>query len=101
MDYSLSNALDQAVAKMPPFRQTVYQWRLSNAAYRRQVLAQMYMDLMEDEEFAAMLTPVFGTSGFSATAPMPIGGPDWIKLLDWIMANLPAILSMILKLFPK
>lgn len=45
-----SEALDLAVAKLPPLRRKVTERRLKNAKYREAVLDELAVSLSEDEE---------------------------------------------------
>lgn len=100
---TISEALDMAVAKLPPLRRTVMRMRLRNEGFRSRTLAELRLKLSEDTECCAMLGDSFGTGladeSIGDETPFSIDLGNLEQFLQLILKYLPQILEIIFKLF--
>lgn len=100
---TISEALDMAVAKLPPLRRTVMRMRLRSEGFRSRTLAELRLKLSEDAECCAMLGDSFGAGladeSFGDETPFSIDLGNLEQFLQLILKYLPQILEIIFKLF--
>lgn len=119
---TFNSLLDQGVEKLPPLRRRVYQRRLRNAEYRRQVTDELMLKMADDPRVQAFGLAVFNEVAGRASAQAgeetvaAMGGqaapkvnaadveiqldPGKLKeFLDILLEYLPKIFELILGLF--
>jgi hypothetical protein len=95
---SLNEALDLAVAKLPPLRRRVTERRLRNAEYRKSVLDELALKLSDDKDCPCKA--MLASETFSADQKMEINLDNLERLLQIIIKYLPTILELVLKFLP-
>lgn len=97
-EISLSEALDLAVAKLPPLRRKVTERRLKNAKYREAVLDELAVSLSEDEECPCRA--ILQGPSFTPQGKFQIDLDNLERFLQIIIKYLPTILELVLKFLP-
>ena len=95
---SLNEALDLAVAKLPPLRKRVTERRLKNPKVREAVLDEMALKLSEDKDCPCKV--MMASETFSADMKMELNLDNLEKFLQIIIKYLPTILELVLKFLP-
>ncbi len=95
---TLNEALDLAVAKLPPLRRRVTERRLKNVKFREAVLDELALQLSEDEECPCRA--VLQGDTFTAETRFEIDLDNLERFLQIIIKYLPTILELVLKFLP-
>lgn len=95
---SLSEALDLAVAKLPPLRRRVTERRLKNAKYRETVLDELAVKCSENDDCPCKT--IMQGSEFTSDMKFELNLDNLEKFLQIIIKYLPTILELVLKFIP-
>ena len=96
---TLSEAVDEAVDKLPPIRRRVAQFNLGRPRYRKQFMDMLAVELMEDPRMIPIgNVAVFGAENFTEDTPININEGYDSEFIDLIIEYLPQILKVLMML---